>query len=450
MTDTFQCFICRKDEHKWPKCPLLKHWNIFKKEGHPRPNESKNDSSSSDSQNSSAAPARQGKANNVTSSLPLQSTDPSPVTPPQDVDGAKSITFEDLTNANPFSTTGDESGVIDSSSLRKVGNVSNVYTSSSSLPPITSPITCVVDSGASRHMCNRREAFVTFTPTPNAYVEVANDEHAPCVGIGNAVFYMRDKLVLLSDVLCVPSLTNCLFAVSSHRRSKIKDCGFISLNNGIYLQFPSFQIRVDDDEECTVPVRFLPSLDNRPSLDFDFTHYKIASAAPVHTRSMSRNSPTSSDPVVLDHISMAPPILPSSDSPNSSIENEGPVSDSEEPSDPVAPAHPPKPTKTTPVDRPSLPVYYKQFSSHPSNTRFTTHQLHTLLGNRSLNRWKDLDEMAAPTISVAESCALPLELGDVTNLRAARKNKIPVPVHCDIGCGYCKSVGVCALCLLFC
>lgn len=39
LMDKFQCFICRKDEHKWPKCPLFKHWNISKKKGHPRPND---------------------------------------------------------------------------------------------------------------------------------------------------------------------------------------------------------------------------------------------------------------------------------------------------------------------------------------------------------------------------------------------------------------------------
>ena len=41
-------------------------------------------------------------------------------------------------------------------------------------------------------------------------------------------------------------------------------------------------------------------------------------------------------------------------------------------------------TTTTPHDRPSLPVFYKQLSSAPKVTRFTTQQLHTLLGSRSL------------------------------------------------------------------
>ena len=59
----------------------------------------------------------------------------------------------------------------------------------------------------------------------------------------------------------------------------------------------------------------------------------------------------------------------------------------------------PKPTTATPDGRPSLPVYYKQFSSHPKTTRFTTEQLHSLLGSRSLKRWFDLDDMAAPTVT---------------------------------------------------
>ena len=57
--------------------------------------------------------------------------------------------------------------------------------------------------------------------------------------------------------------------------------------------------------------------------------------------------------------------------------------------------------------------------------------------------------MAAPSISLVDSGDIPLELGDVANLKAARKNKTPVPrpdqflevVQCDIGYGDCKSVG---------
>ena len=261
LMDKFQCFICRKDEHKWPKFPMLKYWNISKKDGHPRPNETKPDSTAATSPASSTPGTRLGKGSHVTSA------DVPPPPPPDDSVDAKSVTFEDLTNANPFSQTGDESGTVDSSSLLK-GKVSNVYLSSSSDLHNSLPSTlCVVGSGASRHMCNNRQAFVSFTPTPNAFVEVTDGAPALCIGIGNAVFYMRDKLVLLSDVLCVPSLTNCLFAVSRHRRSKIKDCGFISLNEDTYIQFPSFRILVDDDEECTVPVRFPPSVDNLPPLE---------------------------------------------------------------------------------------------------------------------------------------------------------------------------------------
>ena len=86
-----------------------------------------------------------------------------------------------------------------------------------------------------------------------------------------------------------------------------------------------------------------------------------------------------------------------------------------------------KPTTTTPTDRPSLHVYFKQFSSVPKSTRFTTQQLHQYLGCRSLKDWKTLGEFAQPTVSVSDLGENLVKLGDVVNLKSARKNSVPVP-----------------------
>ena len=34
----YKCHLCRVQDHLWPSCPHLKHWNIKKKPSHPRPN----------------------------------------------------------------------------------------------------------------------------------------------------------------------------------------------------------------------------------------------------------------------------------------------------------------------------------------------------------------------------------------------------------------------------
>ena len=96
-----------------------------------------------------------------------------------------------------------------------------------------------------------------------------------------------------------------------------------------------------------------------------------------------------------------------------------------------------------------MPVYYKQLSSAPKLRRFTTHELHSLLGSRSLKRWEDIAEISKDTVRILDGGERPLELGDVANLKSARRNLTPVPkpeqfldvVHCDLGYSDCASVG---------
>ena len=34
----FKCHICRNNKHTWPTCPHLVHWNITRKDSHPKKN----------------------------------------------------------------------------------------------------------------------------------------------------------------------------------------------------------------------------------------------------------------------------------------------------------------------------------------------------------------------------------------------------------------------------
>lgn len=57
--------------------------------------------------------------------------------------------------------------------------------------------------------------------------------------------------------------------------------------------------------------------------------------------------------------------------------------------------------------------------------------------------------MAEPTVQVTNICETPLQLGDVVNLKASRRNTTPVPrptkfmdvAYCDLGYGDCAAVG---------
>ena len=64
--------------------------------------------------------------------------------------------------------------------------------------------------------------------------------------------------------------------------------------------------------------------------------------------------------------------------------------------------------------------------------------------------------VAQDNISIVDNGDVPIELGDVANIRKARRNTQPIPrpksfldvVHCDIGYGDCKAVGGAKYCVL--
>ena len=152
---------------------------------------------------------------------------------------------------------------------------------------------CIVDSGASSHMCPRYEAFLSYTETPQAYVTVANNVHVPCVGRGSTLFYLRNKLVLLHNVLHVPTLNSTLYSIADHRRTA--SYSFVANTSGSFLHFSHFTLEVDDTYECTIPMLFFdPSIPD-PTPFPDFTATMIESAAPVTTRAMTRSLPTQVD-----------------------------------------------------------------------------------------------------------------------------------------------------------
>jgi hypothetical protein len=117
----------------------------------------------------------------------------------------------------------------------------------------------------------------------------------------------------------------------------------------------------------------------------------------------------------------------------------------------------PSSTSTTPDDRPELLSCDKVPSFYPNLRRFSIPELHRYIGFRQLKDWSSVLAVAQPTISFNTSNQdVPLELGDVANVKKSRRNTSPIPrpptfldvVHCDIGYGDCKAVGGARFCLI--
>jgi len=115
------------------------------------------------------------------------------------------------------------------------------------------------------------------------------------------------------------------------------------------------------------------------------------------------------------------------------------------------------PTSRTPDDRPELLSSDKMPSSAAATRRFTVPQLHRYLGFRQLKNWSTILDIAQENISLNLNHGdIPVELGNVANLKKSRANKTPVPrpkhflsrVHMDIGYGDCVAVGGSKYCVL--
>ena len=101
------------------------------------------------------------------------------------------------------------------------------------------------------------------------------------------------------------------------------------------------------------------------------------------------------------------------------------------------------------MDRPEILPCDKVPSATSYRRHITIPQLHRYLGFCTLKNWKILSEVGQDTIDIINDGDIPLELGDVANIKISRRNKEPIPrppnfldvVHMDIGYGDCKSVG---------
>lgn len=96
-------------------------------------------------------------------------------------------------------------------------------------------------------------------------------------------------------------------------------------------------------------------------------------------------------------------------------------------------------------------------SQTPKVKRFTTQELHCLIGFRNLKNYENLISVSQPTITIAKGGELPLEIRDVTTIPKSNRNtklvlrppKYLRVVHMDIGYGPCISISGFKYVLLF-
>jgi hypothetical protein len=106
-------------------------------------------------------------------------------------------------------------------------------------------------------------------------------------------------------------------------------------------------------------------------------------------------------------------------------------------------------TSSTPTEHPILLSSNKMSNAAPKHLHFTIPRLSRYFGFRSFKNWDVLHDVCQPNFSFLNSTYLPLELGQVANIKKARSNKTPIDhppdfldvVHCDIGYGATKSIG---------
>ena len=119
--------------------------------------------------------------------------------------------------------------------------------------PFTVP-QCIVYSGATHHMWNDSNAFISFHKEESGgYVCIANNQKIPLVGYGSIWIKLDNYTIQLDDVFYVPSLRDSLFSVRQHQRCP--SCSFLCDNTGCYLTFPHFSIPVNDTEEMIIPYK---------------------------------------------------------------------------------------------------------------------------------------------------------------------------------------------------
>jgi hypothetical protein len=106
--------------------------------------------------------------------------------------------------------------------------------------PLKSDAEACADSGATDTMLPDKTAFISYRPTPGKFVSLGDGTKLEQRGIGSAKISLNGKIIILRNVLHVPSLQDPLYS------QQMPGCGYISLfETGSHLLFPHFILELD-------------------------------------------------------------------------------------------------------------------------------------------------------------------------------------------------------------
>ena len=125
----------------------------------------------------------------------------------------------------------------------------------------------IVDSGATEHMCNSKNLFISFTPTSDKQASVTlgdGSTKSPIEGKGTIAYTTQGHLIHLHDVLYVPNLNVNLYSVKQHM--KVQGCSEHSEANICTIAYPNFTIQASTAHE----IQFMATKPPLPSSTPDF------------------------------------------------------------------------------------------------------------------------------------------------------------------------------------
>jgi hypothetical protein len=137
---------------------------------------------------------------------------------------------------------------------------------------------CCADSGATEHMLNDYDAFVSYHPCKNEFVTLGDDTRLKIYGRGSDRFLLNGRVIQVRNALHVPDLRAPLYFLRRHRH--MDGCGYYSQYGvGSFILFPSFTIEVDDTTDNLVSYK---SLGHSHTKALDYKEPRVPTARPAH------------------------------------------------------------------------------------------------------------------------------------------------------------------------
>lgn len=179
-----------------------------------------------------------------------------------------------------------------------IGSPSHASTSTAASASSITASVLIANSGATDHMWPDYSAFTSYRPLSTKTVTLADDTHAPVLGIRSIKILLDGKVVGVRDVLHVPLLRIPLYSLRTHH--SMQGCGFVGDNDKFHVYFPTFVTTVDDSIDSHIAYKPLGRSSPRP---YDFCQprpqplARSARVSPIDTPPCRTSVPTPTSPI---------------------------------------------------------------------------------------------------------------------------------------------------------